>query len=97
LPRGAGYKFGQDISETLNHASGLTLVSHPHQLVMEGYHWYHNWNMVPIFSALSWVAYGIQTAIMELDETFKYSFLLSDPVPHCGEPHITRCTPDYVL
>ena len=35
--QGAGYTFGQNISETFNHASGLTLVSHAQQLVMEGY------------------------------------------------------------
>ena len=34
-PRGAGYTFGQDISETFNHSNGLTLVSRAHQLVME--------------------------------------------------------------
>lgn len=39
-PRGAGYTFGQDISETFNHTNGLTLVSRAHQLVMEGYNWY---------------------------------------------------------
>lgn len=38
-PRGAGYTFGQDISETFNHSNGLTLVSRAHQLVMEGYNW----------------------------------------------------------
>lgn len=34
-PRGAGYTFGQDISETFNHANGITLISRAHQLVME--------------------------------------------------------------
>lgn len=34
-PRGAGYTFGQDISETFNHNNGLTLVARAHQLVME--------------------------------------------------------------
>lgn len=34
-PRGAGYTFGQDISEAFNHTNGLTLVSRAHQLVME--------------------------------------------------------------
>lgn len=34
-PRGAGYTFGQDISEAFNHNNGLTLVSRAHQLVME--------------------------------------------------------------
>jgi hypothetical protein len=37
-PRGAGYTFGQDISETFNHSNGLTLVSRAHQLVMEVLH-----------------------------------------------------------
>ena len=32
-PRGAGYTFGQDISEQFNHTNGLTLVSRAHQLV----------------------------------------------------------------
>ena len=41
-PRGAGYTFGQDISETFNHTNGLTLIARAHQLVME----------VGIFSAL---------------------------------------------
>ena len=34
-PRGAGYTFGQDISETFNHHNNLTLISRAHQLVME--------------------------------------------------------------
>jgi len=34
-PRGAGYTFGQDISEAFNHNNGLTLVARAHQLVME--------------------------------------------------------------
>lgn len=38
-PRGAGYTFGQDISEAFNHSNGLTLVARAHQLVMEGYSW----------------------------------------------------------
>jgi serine/threonine-protein phosphatase 2A catalytic subunit len=35
-PRGAGYTFGQDISEAWNHHNGLALVARAHQLVMEG-------------------------------------------------------------
>jgi len=34
-PRGAGYTFGQDISEQFNRQNGLTLVARAHQLVME--------------------------------------------------------------
>ena len=34
-PRGAGYTFGQDISENFHHNNNLTLISRAHQLVME--------------------------------------------------------------
>ncbi|CAF90395.1 unnamed protein product, partial [Tetraodon nigroviridis] len=40
---------------------------------------------------------GNQAAIMELDDTLKYSFLQFDPAPRRGEPHVTRRTPDYFL
>ena len=34
-PRGAGYTFGQDVSEAFNHNKNLTLIARAHQLVME--------------------------------------------------------------
>ena len=49
-PRGAGYTFGQDISEAFNHNNSLTLVARAHQLVMEGYNWSQDRNVVTIFS-----------------------------------------------
>jgi len=97
-PRGAGYTFGQDISETFNHSNGLTLVSRAHQLVMEGYNWSHDRNVVTIFSAPNYCyRCGNQASIMELDDALKYSFLQFDPAPRRGEPHVTRRTPDYFL
>lgn len=50
-PRGAGYTFGQDVSEQFNATNGLNLVSRAHQLVMEGHNWSHDQNVVTIFSA----------------------------------------------
>jgi diadenosine tetraphosphatase ApaH/serine/threonine PP2A family protein phosphatase len=52
-PRGAGYTFGQDISEAFNHNNGLTLIARAHQLVMEGYNWSQDRNVVTIFSGKS--------------------------------------------
>lgn len=88
-PRGAGYTFGQDISEAFNHNNGLTLVARAHQLVMEGYNWSQDRNVVTIFSGtlsrgLSCVLLtraapnycyrcGNQAAIMEIDEHLKYT------------------------
>lgn len=41
----------QDISEQFNHTNGLDLISRAHQLVMEGYNWSHEQNVVTVFSA----------------------------------------------
>ncbi|KAL8761565.1 MAG: hypothetical protein Q9184_002330 [Pyrenodesmia sp. 2 TL-2023] len=80
-PRGAGYTFGQDISEAFNHNNGLTLVARAHQLVMEGYNWSQDRNVVTIFSAPNYCyRCGNQAAIMEIDEHLKYTFLQFDPL-----------------
>ena len=50
-PRGAGYTFGQDISEQFNHINGLKLLARTHQLVQEDYLWQHERQIVTIFSA----------------------------------------------
>lgn len=42
-PRGAGYTFGQDVSEEFNRVNGLSLIARAHQLVME----------VPLFSSFT--------------------------------------------
>lgn len=97
-PRGAGFTFGQDISEQFNHKNGLNLVSRAHQLVMDGYNWSHEMNVVTIFSAPNYCyRCGNQAAIMEVDEMLNKSFLQFDPAPRRGEPHINRKTPDYFL
>ena len=81
-PKGAGYTFGQDISETFNHSNGLTLVTRAHPLVMEGYNWSHDRNVVTIFSAPNYCyRCGNQASIMELDDNLKNSFLQFDPAP----------------
>ncbi|RYO75657.1 hypothetical protein DL766_003820 [Monosporascus sp. MC13-8B] len=73
-PRGAGYTFGQDISEAFNHNNGLTLIARAHQLVMEGYNWSQDRNVVTIFSAPNYCyRCGNQAAIMEIDEHLKYT------------------------
>ncbi|KAJ3615632.1 hypothetical protein Zmor_012414 [Zophobas morio] len=97
-PRGAGYTFGQDISEQFNHHNGLTLIARAHQLVMEGYNWIHSKHVATIFSAPNYCyRCGNQAAIMELDDTLKYTCLQFDPAPRKGEPEVARRTPDYFL
>lgn len=81
-PRGAGYVFGADISERFNHTNGLKFVARGHQLVMEGYNWCHDRNVVTIFSAPNYTyRAGNQAAVMEIDERMSYAFKQFDPPP----------------
>lgn len=97
-PRGAGFTFGQDISEQFNHTNDLDLVARAHQLVMEGYAWSHQQNVVTIFSAPNYCyRCGNQAAIMEVDENHNRQFLQYDPSIRPGEPTVSRKTPDYFL
>lgn len=97
-PRGAGYTFGQDISVAFNHANNLTLIARAHQLVMEGYNWSHDRNVVTIFSAPNYCyRCGNQAAIMELDESLNWTFLQYDPAPRKGEPPVSRKVPEYFV
>ena len=95
-PRGAGYTFGQDISQQFNQSNGLTLVSRAHQLVMEGFNWSHERNVVTVFSAPNYCyRCGNMAAIMQVDELMDNSFLQFEPAPRRGEPLISRRSPDY--
>lgn len=97
-PRGAGYTFGADISAQFNHINNLKLIARAHQLVMEGYNWSHEKNVVTIFSAPNYCyRCGNMAAIMELDENMKFTFLQFEPAPRRGDPALVRNQPDYFL
>ncbi|CAL0314024.1 hypothetical protein Lal_00007833 [Lupinus albus] len=97
-PRGAGYTFGQDIASQFNHTNGLSLISRAHQLVMEGYNWCQEKNVVTVFSAPNYCyRCGNMAAILEIGENMDQNFLQFDPAPRQIEPDTTRRTPDYFL
>lgn len=97
-PRGAGYTFGQDVSQEFNHRNGLNLIARAHQLVMEGYNWSHERNVVTIFSAPNYCyRCGNQAAILNCSETLDYSFIQYEPAPRRGEQTTTRRVPEYFL
>eukprot|EP01054_Gregarina_sp_Poly1_P000037 Gregarina_sp_Poly_1__36@NODE_1008_length_5371_cov_562_398190_g706_i0_p2_GENE_NODE_1008_length_5371_cov_562_398190_g706_i0NODE_1008_length_5371_cov_562_398190_g706_i0_p2_ORF_typecomplete_len334_score46_52Metallophos/PF00149_28/3_4e46Metallophos_2/PF12850_7/7_2e05STPPase_N/PF16891_5/0_031DUF4073/PF13285_6/0_16_NODE_1008_length_5371_cov_562_398190_g706_i021173118 len=98
-PRGAGYTFGQDISEQFNLRNGLNLIARAHQLVMEGYQWAQDKQVVTIFSAPNYCyRCGNQAAIMEIDQNIEYTFLQFDPSPEkVLPPDEEKRLPDYFL
>lgn len=80
--RGAGYTFGKDVAAGFNHTNGLLFIARAHQLVMDGYNWSHDDNVVTIFSAPNYCyRCGNQAAIMQLDEYLNKDFLQFDPAP----------------
>ncbi|KAE9621710.1 putative protein-serine/threonine phosphatase [Lupinus albus] len=97
-PRGAGYTFGQDISEQFNHTNSLKLIARAHQLVMDGFNWAHEQKVVTIFSAPNYCyRCGNMASILEVDDCKNHTFIQFDPAPRRGEPDVTRRTPDYFL
>ena len=107
-PRGAGYTFGQDITEQFCHMNSLSFISRAHQLVMEGYQWQHNQAVVTIFSAPNYCyRCGNQAAIMEVDDRVDTAtketihdcckFSQFDPAPRDENWHKSSRTPDYFL
>jgi len=68
-PRGAGFIFGEDISKKWNHLNGVILTARAHQLVLEGYQYWHSNQILTIFSAPNYCyRCGNQAAIMEVSE-----------------------------
>ena len=107
-PRGAGYTFGQDITEQFTHINGLHFIARAHQLVMEGYQWQHNKSVVTVFSAPNYCyRCGNQAAIMEVDDSVDTcsketihdhcQFSQFDPAPRDENWHKSPRTPDYFL
>ena len=81
-PRGAGYTFGQDISEKFIHENNIKLIARAHQLVMDGYNWVHGKQVVTIFSAPNYCyRCGNLASIMEIDEHLKYTFMQFEAAP----------------
>ncbi|KAG1347580.1 Serine/threonine-protein phosphatase [Cocos nucifera] len=83
-PRGAGYTFGQDISEQFNHTNNLKLIARAHQLVMEGYNWGHEQKVVTIFSAPNYCyRCGNMASILEVDDCKGHTFIQTFSVVNC--------------
>ncbi|KAK7281045.1 hypothetical protein RIF29_08693 [Crotalaria pallida] len=75
-PRGAGYTFGQDISEQFNRTNSLKLIARAHQLVMDGFNWAHEQKVVTIFSAPNYCyRCGNMASILEVDDCKGHTFI----------------------
>jgi len=98
-PRGAGYLFGGDVCQQFNAANSIDLIARAHQLVMEGYKWMFDEQLVTVWSAPNYCyRCGNVAAIMELDENLEKSFKVFEAAPQeaRGVP-AKKAAPDYFL
>ena len=98
-PRGAGYTFGHDISDQFIQRNGLKTVARAHQLIMEGYKWMFEGQLVTVWSAPNYCyRCGNVAAIFELDENLERNFKVFEAAPQeaRGVP-AKKAAPDYFL
>ena len=97
-PRGAGFIFGEEQSSKFNFTNKLSMICRAHQLQQNGFQWWHENNVLTIFSAPNYCyRCGNLADIMEIDENMKYEIQTFDPSPRRGEVSLEKYTPDYFL
>ena len=80
--RGAGYTWGYDCSEEFLHINNLKFISRAHQLIMKGYNWCHNRQVLSIFSAPNYCyRCGNEAAIIEIEDENNYMFKTFSAAP----------------
>ncbi|XP_051124845.1 serine/threonine-protein phosphatase PP-X isozyme 2 isoform X2 [Andrographis paniculata] len=74
-PRGAGFVFGSSAVASFNHTNNISLICRAHQLVMEGYKWMFNKQLVTIWSAPNYCyRCGNVASVLELNENLETKF-----------------------
>ena len=73
-PRGAGYLFGGNVVTSFNHSNNIDYICRAHQLVMEGYKWMFNNQIVTVWSAPN---YCYRYFAYILQKLYKYRKIMS--------------------
>lgn len=97
-PRGAGFTFGSDITDSFCKKNKLTMMCRAHQLVNDGFNWNHHKACVTIFSAPNYCyRCGNLASIMEMDDNGSYDFTQFESSPTKVEDFSSPKIPDYFL
>ncbi|CBK20027.2 uncharacterized protein [Blastocystis hominis] len=97
--RGCGYIFGSDVVSKFNAENNLNLLCRSHQLVMEGFKWMFNNQLVAVWSAPNYCyRCGNIASIMEVDEYLQSTFKTFDAAPQSERKEPSKnLPPDYFL
>ncbi|KAG7037356.1 Serine/threonine-protein phosphatase PP-X isozyme 2, partial [Cucurbita argyrosperma subsp. argyrosperma] len=98
-PRGAGFLFGGSVVTSFNHTNNIDYISRAHQLVMEGFKWMFNNQIVTVWSAPNYCyRCGNVAAILQLDENLNKQFRVFGAAlqESIGYP-VKKPAPDYFL
>ncbi|KAF2303819.1 hypothetical protein GH714_023603 [Hevea brasiliensis] len=88
-PRGAGFLFGGSVVMSFNHSNNIDYICRAHQLVMEGYKWMFNNQIVTVWSAPNYCyRCGNVAAILELDENLNKRFRVFDAAPQVKDMEV---------
>jgi len=80
--RGAGYTWGYDCTEEFLHINKLKFIARAHQLVMKGYNWCHNKNVLSIFSAPNYCyRCGNEASIVEIEDENNFNLKTYSAAP----------------
>jgi serine/threonine-protein phosphatase 4 catalytic subunit len=98
-PRGAGYLFGADVVQQFNKANNVDLICRAHQLVMEGFKYHFDDQLVTVWSAPNYCyRCGNVAAILQIDDSLKRTFCIFDAAPEESRNlPAKRAVPDYFL
>ena len=98
-PRGAGYLFGGDIAHQFCAINRVGLIARAHQLVMDGFKWMFDEQLVTVWSAPNYCyRCGNVAAILELDEHLGRNFKVFEAAPQEARGAQGKTAPaDYFL
>ncbi|KAH0941995.1 hypothetical protein HID58_001632 [Brassica napus] len=98
-PRGAGFLFGGSVVSSFNHTNNIDYIARAHQLVMEGFKWMFDSQIVTVWSAPNYCyRCGNVASILELDENLNKEFRVFEAAQQDSRgPPAKKPAPDYFL
>lgn len=98
--RGAGFLFGPSSVRAFNHTNGLSLISRAHQLVMDGYKFHFDGQVVTVWSAPNYCGRcGNVAAFMQLDAALNSTFVTFQSAADTNQAPLKRsdAEPDFFV